>query len=237
MNPAKKLHAAIDSFQGDVYIAIGREEATDALLIDKRKFNSRNSSGILPWISSALEEKGYSLDDISAWTAGTGPNSFTILRVISSLLSGISYRRGEVSARGVPSACAIAAAAFKKCQADTIHVLFETPEKKIFCQQIDAKDGFSPLDSGIHIDKAIPNRRSSLFAAFKKDRAGVLSFLGKNMADSDLSSGYVDLSAHGVLILLDDYFPVEELMHVMPDFKERISLRDLIYLRPPVDPF
>ena len=182
-----------------------------------------------------LAEKGYSLDDISSWTAGTGPNSFTVLRVISSFLSGISYRKDGVSARGVPSACAIAAAAFKKCPADKIRVLFETPEKKIFCQEIDVKDGFRPLDSGMYVHEAEPNPQGTMFAAFKKDRGGVLAFLGKNILASDLSAEHIELSNHGTLVLLDDCLPVEELLRVMPGFKERSSLRDLIYLRPPVD--
>ncbi len=220
-----KLSAAIDCFGKDIYFAAYADKLRS--VFGKREFSSRNSSDILPWICDLLRAEGYLLADIGRWTAGTGPNTFTVLRVLSSLVSGFTFGNRSLG-RGIPSACAIASSAFKIKEAPTITVLFAAPANTLFYHTIDSAVGFSPLESGFLNPGESGKIKDGFFAYLAKDSDIVASFFKEE-------SGILNPHSNFTAIQVDD-FPVEELARVMPGIFDRSSLRDLIYLRPPVDP-
>jgi len=64
----------------------------------------RDSSSLPVLVGEALEKAGLSYGDIGAWTVGTGPGSFTALRVAAAFVLGVVHGRDQ-AVRGIPSAC------------------------------------------------------------------------------------------------------------------------------------
>ena len=69
---------------------------------------------LVPWVVSCLEQEGLRLADVRAWTVGTGPGSFTGIRVGIAFVRGVCRWSGG-TCRGVPSSFALAAAAVGGC--------------------------------------------------------------------------------------------------------------------------
>lgn len=215
------LSAALDSQEKSILFAL-LENGQEILCIQKDN-SARDSSSILKWLIELLKEKNFSLDDISEWTIGTGPSSFTNLRVISALISGIVFRNSHCKGRGVPCACAIVAQfAKEKCVSEgEITVLFSAPENQIFQHTIDVASGFYPKSQSFITNfKQICERRNPI-CALKKDQAKIadlFSTLDKNKIPN--------------IYFLESYH-VAQLAKVMPGKFDTQSIVDLIYLRPP----
>ena len=64
----------------------------------------RDSSSLPILVGNALAEAGFTYADIDMWTVGTGPGSFTALRVAAAFVLGASRGRDQ-TVRGIPSAC------------------------------------------------------------------------------------------------------------------------------------
>ncbi len=64
----------------------------------------RDSSSLPILVGNALTEAGFTYDDIDTWTVGTGPGSFTALRVAAAFVLGASRGKNQ-TVRGIPSAC------------------------------------------------------------------------------------------------------------------------------------
>ena len=77
------------------------------LLEENRVFPPRNASGLPGWMSELLAGHNLTLEDISEWSVGSGPGSFTGLRVAAALVMGLGFRR-EVRRRAVSTASAMA---------------------------------------------------------------------------------------------------------------------------------
>ncbi len=211
------IRIALDSRAKSVLIGIS-DSYNKIELSASQSFGSKNSSTLVPWIKEKLEENKINLPDVKMWTIGTGPGSFTVLRTLASLVSGIVFRRPEIVGRGIPSACAIASFFAKKTNAILIHVLFATPEKNIFFHSIETEKEIRPLKYGFI-------REKSDFAKFAKD-----SIFASLREDFMIFEQLLDES---IRVQTIEEYPILELNRIMPDFIDKNSLRDLIYIRPP----
>ncbi|OGV58921.1 MAG: hypothetical protein A2X49_13260 [Lentisphaerae bacterium GWF2_52_8] len=104
------IAAALDLSGREAVFALQDEKTAELLCDASIPMSGREASGLLKWILAELEKKGILLDSISSWTVGSGPGSFTGLRLASSLVMGLSWERPGVRVRSLPSALAIAAA-------------------------------------------------------------------------------------------------------------------------------
>jgi tRNA threonylcarbamoyl adenosine modification protein YeaZ len=64
----------------------------------------RDSSSLAPWLIQLLKEKNLEVVQITRWTVGSGPGSFTGLRLAAAFVSGLTFDRKNVVCRCVPTA-------------------------------------------------------------------------------------------------------------------------------------
>jgi len=99
---------AIDGASTDLSVALA---APDGSSIDDDAWSTpfRQSGELLPRLLALLERNGRDFDDVSALAVGTGPGSFTGLRVAMALAKGLAFALGRPII-GVPSLVAWLAA-------------------------------------------------------------------------------------------------------------------------------
>jgi len=99
---------AIDGASTDLSVALA---APDGSSIDDDAWSTpfRQSGELLPRLLALLERNGRDVDDVSALAVGTGPGSFTGLRVAMALAKGLAFALGRPII-GVPSLVAWLAA-------------------------------------------------------------------------------------------------------------------------------
>ena len=97
------LNAALDFSCGELsFAAVDTDGRTVASFqID---LPGRDSSSLPVFVGDALKKAGAAYDDIGAWTVGTGPGSFTALRVAAAFVLGAAHGKDQ-TVRGIPSAC------------------------------------------------------------------------------------------------------------------------------------
>ena len=100
--------AVLDSAAGTAFLAVFAEGKK--LFAAAAPMRGREAAKLPTWVERELAEHGASLDDVSRWTVGAGPGSFTGLRLAAALVAGWCYGRKN-SCRAVPGALGIAAAA------------------------------------------------------------------------------------------------------------------------------
>lgn len=100
------LKAGFDYSWQEASFAVGDGEG-NLLLEEYRVFPPRDASGLPDWLTGLLAAKNLALEDISEWSVGSGPGSFTGLRVAASLVMGLGFGR-PVRRRGVSTAGAMA---------------------------------------------------------------------------------------------------------------------------------
>ena len=99
---------AIDGASTDLSVALA---ALDGSSIDDEAWSTpfRQSGELLPRLLALLERNSRDFDDVSALAVGTGPGSFTGLRVAMALAKGLAFALGRPII-GVPSLVAWLAA-------------------------------------------------------------------------------------------------------------------------------
>ncbi len=95
----------------------------ELLRVSARSMRGRDSAGLADFISAELASGGIVVSEISDWTVGAGPGSFTGMRLVAALVSGLTWGRKDKRARCVPSAIALAAC-LKTAPGDRIGCLF-----------------------------------------------------------------------------------------------------------------
>ena len=73
-----------------------------------RPMRGRDSAQLAAWVKEELRKAGIALESIRRWTVGSGPGSFTGMRLAAALVNGWTYGKA-VETRCVPTAAALAA--------------------------------------------------------------------------------------------------------------------------------
>ncbi len=101
----------------------------------------RDAARFAPWILELLEKSGITLADVSAWTVGSGPGSFTGMRIAAALVAGWTFRKSEVTTRCVPTAVALAATLSGVNEGDTVGALFDGRNRELIYFQLVFRNG------------------------------------------------------------------------------------------------
>ncbi|MEX1296956.1 MAG: tRNA (adenosine(37)-N6)-threonylcarbamoyltransferase complex dimerization subunit type 1 TsaB [Candidatus Limnocylindrales bacterium] len=102
-----RLILAVDTSTRASIVALG---SSLPLAISRREVRHRHGAHVLEQIEEVLGQAGRSLDDVAALAVGTGPGSFTGLRVGLATLKTVAYAR-ELPLVGVMSSDALRLAA------------------------------------------------------------------------------------------------------------------------------
>ncbi len=87
---SESLILAVDTATRASIVALG---AAEPLAVSRRDVQHRHGSHVLEQIDEVLAEAGRTLDDLTALAVGTGPGSFTGLRVGLATVKTIAYAR------------------------------------------------------------------------------------------------------------------------------------------------
>jgi len=119
MAGAQPLILAIDTSTRSSVVAVGALEPES---VSRRDVSHRHGSHVLEQIDDVLERAGRQLDDIGAIAVGTGPGSFTGLRVGMATAKTLAYVR-SLPLVGLLSATALRQAAVEAGAADDVVVV------------------------------------------------------------------------------------------------------------------
>lgn len=105
------LRIAIDFSGREFSVAVGRPNQDELVGVWRRPATGRHAAGLLPWMLDKLRKAGVELKHIDQWVIGSGPGSFTGLRLAASLVAGLSRGIPGAEVKAVPSGLALAAMA------------------------------------------------------------------------------------------------------------------------------
>lgn len=105
--------------------ALAVRRGQDVILNERRPLAGRTSDRELtPWVLGCLAGVGVELWEVERWVVGTGPGSFTGIRVGIAFVQGVCGS-SEAACWGVPSSLALAAEAAGRRQEGSIGVLHD----------------------------------------------------------------------------------------------------------------
>jgi tRNA threonylcarbamoyladenosine biosynthesis protein TsaB len=213
-----EIWAAIDLSGKDACFSVGSFPGEKIILSTSFQMRGRDSSGLLPRLEECLKGERLSLGDVKRWTVGTGPGNYTGLRIVSALVSGIAFGKGDTLCRGIPSAYAIAAG-MNLAGNEKAAVVYPLEEGRIFSFAVESRDGvFFPvpeLSGSFQSTEFTGGNPGIRIAALKKDFSILLEEIRGRAVF------FVDL-------------PVANLLFMNPSSWDGNSVRDLIYIRPAV---
>ena len=86
----------------------------------------RESAHLAEFAAGEIANCGGTLADVTAWSVGIGPGSFTGMRLAAALIAGLTHGIDAVKTRGVPTAVAISMAAEKNLPENAVSaVIFD----------------------------------------------------------------------------------------------------------------
>lgn len=178
--PFKDIHAVLDCSGADAAFAAAETGDATPLFVEYRPLHGRTAATLLEWILDVLRQHNLELDRITRWTVGSGPGSFTGLRMAAALIEGLTFARDKIRSRSLPTALGMAAAV---TAADRLKVacLFDGRNKELLLFGVDAgPDQIIPSGDTAVVNAA--NAAAQLagydrLVAFVRDRNAVSAIL------------------------------------------------------------
>ena len=102
------LHGVMDPQPGNLAFALFDERVE--LCRAECPMHGRDAAVLPDFIKDQLAQKNLLISDVKRWSVGSGPGSFTFLRLVAALAAGWKFGKDDVRFRLVPGAVALAAA-------------------------------------------------------------------------------------------------------------------------------
>ncbi len=125
-----KYSAAIDLSGKFAGFALAETVSGKILLSKHKAMHGRSSSGLSGWILEIMSRFGVTTAQIDRWTVGSGPGSFTGMRLVAALITGMTMGRNDTKTRCVPGAVALGSAA-ETVEGGKVATIFDGRNKEI----------------------------------------------------------------------------------------------------------
>ena len=123
-----QLHGILDPQPGNLAFALFRD--AELLLRSDCPMHGRDAAILPDFVAGELQKVDLKINDVTKWTIGSGPGSFTFLRLVAALAAGWKFADPAMSFRCVPGALALAGAA-NLDDNETCGVLYDGRNKEI----------------------------------------------------------------------------------------------------------
>lgn len=135
-----KYSAAIDLSGKFAGFALAETTGSKILLSEHKAMQGRSSSGLSNWILELMAKFEITPAQIDHWTVGSGPGSFTGMRLVAALVTGMTIGRNDVKTRCVPGAVALGGVV-KVPEGEKIATIFDGRNKEILLFELLEQDG------------------------------------------------------------------------------------------------
>ena len=125
-----KYSAAIDLSGKFAGFALAEADSGKILLSEHKAMHGRSSSGLSEWMLELIAEFNVSPAGINRWTVGSGPGSFTGMRLAAALVLGMTLGQSDVKSRCVPGAIALGRAN-EAVEGEKVATVFDGRNKEI----------------------------------------------------------------------------------------------------------
>jgi tRNA threonylcarbamoyl adenosine modification protein YeaZ len=132
------IHAALDTSLAASFAVVDDGKALASRTLDVRGRNSDEQ--LVPWLLETLAELSLELSDVRRWTVGTGPGSFSGIRVGISWVLGVCAATGA-AVRGVPSSLALASTVTELEVGQNVAVLHDARRKQVILSGYQRQEG------------------------------------------------------------------------------------------------
>lgn len=177
------LYGALD-LSGSLAAFAVMDDAGTVLIDESRPMRGREAASLASFLTGLLAEKGLTIRDVTHWTVGSGPGSFTGMRLASALVKGWVFGRPAVQVRCVPSALIPAAAA----SADTAAVLQDGRNQEMLVFGLKKQgvsyvpDGFTAVWNREQAALELPRQTCGAWVVYAADEAAVRKLLPEDAA-------------------------------------------------------
>ena len=194
------LHGVLDPQPGRLAFALFDD---DRLLHQAAaEMHPRDASQVPEFTLEQLALCKVSLADVTRWSFGCGPGSFTFLRVVTALGAGWAAGNPNIRFRCIPGAVAMAAA-LKPEENEKTGILYDGRNKELLCFVVEKKNGIlQPTGEELILNAADAGNYFSAnpmrLAAFEADKAALDKLLSDRhflqIVEPDLTAFAVDNS-------------------------------------------
>jgi tRNA threonylcarbamoyl adenosine modification protein YeaZ len=183
----------------------------------------RTSSRLTTWIQKLLTEFNINIQDINHWTVGSGPGSFTGMRMAAALVEGLAFNKHDLKTRCVPTALALASELDTE-SGEHIAVIFDGRNREILIYGAENQNGniiSAGIEKVLNAEQAplfFSDNNFSHFTAFANDKQAIENIVPAEIVDK------IDFVEH---------LPVANLIFSKNKDYD-CNLTDLVYIRPAV---
>jgi tRNA A37 threonylcarbamoyladenosine modification protein TsaB len=215
--------AAIDFSGPEVAFAIGENKTGQLITEAFRTMSGREGASLLNWLSDVLTKKKLTMQDITSWTVGNGPGSFTGLRLAASLVNGLCYQQPQVKTRGISSALALAAWSADDTETGTIGIVFKGKIDDLLIFTVEKENGKYSISNRVIVPHTAVSldtfKEFNILVSLKQDWPSLEPHLPEELLSS---------------FKLAPHVPVDKMLFLEATEQDSTSIIDLDYIRPAV---
>jgi len=217
----KTLLASLDMSGNTARFALARADGS-VICRTRKPMRQREAAALADFVFESLQCADRDIREIGHWTIGSGPGSFTGMRLAAALVCGLSRRNG-VKVRCIPTACAIADTADIPVGSRVV-VLFDGRNHEIIAYELlRTPAGAMPLG----MNKVLNAEQAKTYFAERADAALVVQ-------SCDLAAVAPFLPPEAAPITVENFDPAMLIASQVRDYDGVFS--DLEYIRPAVFP-
>lgn len=156
------------------------------ITVERRPMRGRDAAALPVFILETLKNHNVDFSAVKRWTVGSGPGSFTGLRLVSALVSAWSLGKEDVKTRNVPGAVALGAM-LKLAPGEKAGVLYDGRNREVLYFGVEGLPGNDLKPTGetavLNAEQAAEffSSRSERLAMFASESKAIAMVLPENI--------------------------------------------------------